>query len=155
MSLSPFSSFLCYSYVGKLSVTLGGIVLKSAFCRSQICGESHTFCAFCVRLPLPLPNTSFTQHKHKSTMSSYHPDGLTVDVVGIITPDHGRNCDDHPFCGEIVALDVVVRFCREMIHVAGGTDGGPGSQGWRSRSSSCIELPTGLMPAALDSSHGT
>ena len=68
MSLSPFSSFLSYSYVGKLSVTLGGIImLKSAFCRSQICGESNTFCAFCVRLPLPLPNTSsFTQqHKHK------------------------------------------------------------------------------------------
>ena len=53
MSLSPFSSFLSYSYVGKLSVTLGGIImLKSAFCRSQICGESNTFCAFCVRLPL-------------------------------------------------------------------------------------------------------
>ena len=61
-------------------------------------------------------------------MSSYHPDGLTVDVVGIIAPDRGRNCDDHPFCGEIVALDVVVRFRREMIHVAGGTDGGPGRE---------------------------
>ena len=57
-------------------------------------------------------------------MSSYHPDGLTVDVVGINASDRGRNCDDHPFCGEIVALDVVVRFRREMIHVAGGTDGG-------------------------------
>ena len=117
MSLSPFSSFLPYSYVGKLSVTLGGIImLKSAFCRSQIiCGESNTFCAFCVRLPLPLSNTSFTQqHKHKSTMSSYHPVSLTVDVVGIIAPDRGRNCDEHPFCGEIVALDVVVRFRREM-----------------------------------------
>ena len=61
-------------------------------------------------------------------MSSYHPDGLTVDVVGIIAPDRGRNCDEHPFCGEIVALDVVVRFRREMIHVAGGTDGGPGME---------------------------
>ena len=27
MSLSPFSSFLNYSYVGKLSVTLGGIIM--------------------------------------------------------------------------------------------------------------------------------
>jgi hypothetical protein len=61
-------------------------------------------------------------------MSSYHPDGHTVDVVGIIAPDRGRNCDEHPFCGEIVALDVVVRFRREMIHVAGGTDGGPGRE---------------------------
>jgi hypothetical protein len=61
-------------------------------------------------------------------MSSYHPDGLTVDVVGIIAPDRGRNCDEHPFCGEIVALDIVVRFRCEMIHVAGGTDGGPGRE---------------------------
>jgi hypothetical protein len=61
-------------------------------------------------------------------MSSYHPDGLTVDVVGINASDRGRNCEDHPFCGEIVALDIVVRFRREMIHVAGGTDGGPGRE---------------------------
>ena len=33
-------------------------------------------------------------------MSSYHPDGLTVDIVGIIASDRGRNCDEHPFCGE-------------------------------------------------------
>ncbi len=110
-------------------MTLGGIVLKSAFCRSQICGESNTFCAFCVRLPLPLPNTSFTQqHKHKSTMSSYHPDGLTVDIVGIIASDRERNCDKYPFCGEIVQLGVVVCFRREMILVGGGTNGGPGRE---------------------------
>ena len=61
-------------------------------------------------------------------MSSYHPVGLTVDVVGIIAPNRGRNCNDHPFYGEIVALDVVVHFCGEMIHVTGGTDGGPGRE---------------------------
>ena len=62
-------------------------------------------------------------------MLSYLPDGLTVDIVGIITSDRGRNCgDDHPVCGEIVQLDVVVRFCRGMIYVAGGTDGGPGRE---------------------------
>ncbi len=61
-------------------------------------------------------------------MSSYHPDGLTVDIVGIIASDCGRNCDDHPFCGEIVQLDVVVCFCHEMTHVAGGTNGGPGRE---------------------------
>jgi hypothetical protein len=61
-------------------------------------------------------------------MSSYHPDGLTVDIVGIIASDRGRNCDDHTFCGEIVNLDVVVCFCREMIHIAGGTDGEPGEE---------------------------
>ncbi len=61
-------------------------------------------------------------------MSSYHPDSLTVDIVGIIVSDCGRNCNDHPFCGEIAKLDVVVRFCREMIHIAGGPDGGPGRE---------------------------
>jgi hypothetical protein len=61
-------------------------------------------------------------------MLSYHPDGLTVDIVGLIASDRGRNCDDHPFCREIVKLDVVVCFCCEMIHVAGGPDGGPGRE---------------------------
>ncbi len=61
-------------------------------------------------------------------MSSYHPDGLTVDIVGIIASDRGRNRNEHPFCGEIVQLNVVVCFCCEMIHVAGGTDGGPGRE---------------------------
>ncbi len=55
-------------------------------------------------------------------MSSYHPDNLTIDIVGIIASNCGRNCDDHPFCGEIVKLDVVIRFRREMIHIAGGPD---------------------------------
>ena len=33
-------------------------------------------------------------------MLSYHPDGLTVDIVGIIASDHGRHYYEHPFCGE-------------------------------------------------------
>ena len=61
-------------------------------------------------------------------MLSYHPDGLTVDIVGIIASDHGRYCDEYPFCGEIVQLDIVVCFRREMILVAGGTNGGPGRE---------------------------
>ena len=61
-------------------------------------------------------------------MSSYHPDGLTLDIVGIIASNRGRNCDDHPFCGEIVQLDVVVCFRRDMIYVIGSTNGGPGRE---------------------------
>ncbi len=61
-------------------------------------------------------------------MSSYHPDGLTVDIVGIIASDRERNCDKYPFCGEIVQLGVVVCFRREMILVGGGTNGGPGRE---------------------------
>jgi len=55
-------------------------------------------------------------------MSSYYPGGLTVDIFGILASDCGRNCDENLFCGEIVQLDVVVRFRREMIHIAGGTE---------------------------------
>ncbi len=61
-------------------------------------------------------------------MLSYHADDLTVDIVGLIASDRGCNCKDHPFCGEIVALEVVICFHCEMICVAGGTDGGPGRE---------------------------
>jgi hypothetical protein len=61
-------------------------------------------------------------------LSSYHLDGLTVEIVGIIASSHSRNCEDHPFCGKIVKLDVVVYFRCEMIHIAGGTDGGSGRE---------------------------
>jgi hypothetical protein len=61
-------------------------------------------------------------------MSSYHPDGLTIDIVGIIASNRGLNCNDHPFCGEIVQLDIVVRFCCDMIYVTGSTNGGPGRE---------------------------
>ena len=63
-------------------------------------------------------------------MLSYHPDGLTVDIVGIIASNIGRNCEDHPFCGEIVKLAIAVCFFLEMIHGtgAGGTNGGPGRE---------------------------
>ena len=59
---------------------------------------------------------------------SYHPDDLTVDIVGIIASDRDHNCDLHPFCGEIVQLDAVVRFCHEMIQITGGTNCGPGRE---------------------------
>ena len=55
-------------------------------------------------------------------MSSYYPGSLTVDIFGIIASDHGRNCNENPFCGGILQLGVVVRFRSEMIHVAGGTE---------------------------------
>jgi hypothetical protein len=77
-------------------------------------------------------STTQPQHNHAKspsvTMSSYHPNSLCVDIVGIIASDCGHCCDDHPFCGEVVALDNVVHFWCEMIHVAGGTDGGLGRE---------------------------
>jgi hypothetical protein len=86
-------------------------------------------------------------------MTYYHPDGLTVDIVHIIASDCGHSCKDHPFCGEIVALDVVVWFCCEMIHIAGGADGGLG------REEPAIVMlywvTNGIDPVALASFLGT
>jgi hypothetical protein len=120
MFVSHFSFYLSCSYVSKLSMTSVVLLLISAFWGSQICGVLHKNCTLCVCFPFLSPHTSsFTQHKHNTTMSSYHPDGLTFDIVGIIASDGSRNCKDHPFCGEIVALDIVVCFRLGMIHIAG------------------------------------
>jgi hypothetical protein len=61
-------------------------------------------------------------------MSSYHSNGLTVHIVGIIASDRDCSCKDHPFCCEIVVLDIVVHVRCEMIHVAGGANGEPGRE---------------------------
>ncbi len=61
MFVSPLWSFLFYSYVSKLSMTLGGLALISAFWRSQIWGELHIYCPFCVCLPQSSPNTMMWQ----------------------------------------------------------------------------------------------
>ena len=62
MFVSPLLSFLFYSYVSKLSMTLGGLALISAFWQSQIWGELHIFyCPFCVCLPQSSPNTMMWQ----------------------------------------------------------------------------------------------
>ncbi len=77
-------------------------------------------------------HTTKPQHNRTTppnrTMSSYYPDGLTVDMFGIFASDRGHCCKDHPVCGEIVALGVVVCFCHEIIHITGGADGGPGRE---------------------------
>ena len=43
-------------------------------------------------------------------MSHHHPLGIIVDVVGIEELVRGRSCEVHDTCGEIVAVDTVVRF---------------------------------------------
>ena len=74
-------------------------------------------------------HTTTTHKTTKHNQLSYHPADLCIDIVGIIARDCGRSCDDYPFCGEVVALDIVALFWCEMIHVPGGTDGGPGKGG--------------------------
>ena len=48
-----------------------------------------------------------------------HPAGSTVDIVGISAKDQGRSCECHRKCGEVLKLDVVVRFRRVQVVVAG------------------------------------
>ena len=66
MSLSPFSSFLSYSYVGKLSVTLGGIVLNLLSADPKYVGSLTLFAHFVFVYPSPYlthlsPNTNTNQ----------------------------------------------------------------------------------------------
>jgi len=48
---------------------------------------------------------------------SRHPNGVTVDIVGIIESDRGRSCEEHACCGDVLAEDVCVRLRREQILV--------------------------------------
>ena len=43
-------------------------------------------------------------------MSHHHPSGIIVDVVGIEEPSRRRSYEVHDTCGDIVAVDTVVRF---------------------------------------------
>ena len=43
-------------------------------------------------------------------MSHHHPSEIIVDVVGIEEPSRRRSYEVHDTCGDIVAVDTVVRF---------------------------------------------
>ena len=43
-------------------------------------------------------------------MSHQHPSGIIVDVVGIEEPSQGRSCEVYDTCGDIMAVDTIVRF---------------------------------------------
>ena len=49
-----------------------------------------------------------------------HPQGTTVEVVGISSGSSGRNCDEHPKCGVVVELDVVLRVRRVGVDTDDG-----------------------------------
>jgi hypothetical protein len=50
---------------------------------------------------------------------AHHPDGVTVELVGIEASDQGRNCEEHDTCGEVLGLDVIVRLRRTQVVVNG------------------------------------
>ena len=43
-------------------------------------------------------------------MTSTHPTGFTVEVVGIKANSQGRSCEQHETCGSLVEEDVVFRL---------------------------------------------
>jgi hypothetical protein len=60
-------------------------------------------------------------HLHYSTLAmSFHPTGITVDIVGIESNTQGRSCEEHDICGKSsIAEDAVVRFRKVQIVVNG------------------------------------
>jgi hypothetical protein len=49
-------------------------------------------------------------------MSTHHPTGVTVEIVGIEASGNGRSCDQHDVCGSAVLDDdVVVRLRKVQI----------------------------------------
>jgi len=48
-------------------------------------------------------------------MSTHHPSGITVEIVGIEAKGNGRSCEQHDVCGSVLDVDVVVRLRRVQI----------------------------------------
>ena len=71
-----------------------------------------------------LPYLGLCNHpKHniesKSSMLSFHPTGVVVEIVGTTASDRGRSCEEHDCCGEVLKEDVVVRLRKVQIRVNG------------------------------------
>ena len=54
------------------------------------------------------------------TMATRH-EFTTIGIVGIVAGDHGRNCDEHSVCGNVLSEseDVVVRLQKVQVLVDG------------------------------------
>ena len=46
---------------------------------------------------------------------SHHPDEPLVEIVGIEASNRGRSCEAHDVCGDVLAVDSVVRFRTTQI----------------------------------------
>ena len=56
-----------------------------------------------------------------------HPEGIVIEIVGITACNQGRSCEEHPYCGEVIDEDVVVRLRRVQV-IMPSKDGGPGKE---------------------------
>ena len=48
-----------------------------------------------------------------------YPTGITVNLVGTECCGTGRTCEEHPICGVVIALDVVVRIRVVQVEIEG------------------------------------
>ena len=55
-------------------------------------------------------------------MSTHHPTGITVEIVGIEASGNGRSCDQHDVCGSVLDEDAVVRLREVQIINSSGKD---------------------------------
>ena len=46
---------------------------------------------------------------------SHHPWGRTVEILGIISPQNGCSCKEHPICGRVLQEDSVVHFRKVQV----------------------------------------
>ena len=50
---------------------------------------------------------------------SFHPTGITVEIVGTQSNTQGRSCEEHDICGSVMAEDVVVRLRKVQVVIDG------------------------------------
>ena len=47
--------------------------------------------------------------------NTFHPTGITVEIVGTQANTQGRSCEEHDTCGSVLAEDTVVRFRKVQV----------------------------------------
>ena len=53
---------------------------------------------------------------------SFHPPGITHEIVGTESNTQGRSCEEHDICGLVMAEDVVLRFRKVQVVVDGNKE---------------------------------
>ena len=53
-----------------------------------------------------------------------HPTGVTVDIVGVHASSNERSCEEHPCCGHVLKLDILVRFREVQVNINGTEETG-------------------------------
>ncbi len=61
-------------------------------------------------------NTKLLIHSYNVLSSmSYHPSGITIEIVGTEASRNGRTCDAHEVCGSVLSDDIAVRLRKVQI----------------------------------------